>query len=209
MRRHPGARAGRPLLAAALLSLLAACAAEGPPRNMVVLLPDADGKVGAVTVSNQKGARTLDQANVAADLAGAERGDLHKLEQGAIKAIFGRALDAEPPAPLRFELYFEFGSDRLTTASQNDIPRIFEAMQERRGTAPEILVIGHTDRVGTPDANFKLGLERAQLVRRILVESGGDPKLMEATSYGENAPLVPTADGAAEPRNRRVEVSIR
>jgi outer membrane protein OmpA-like peptidoglycan-associated protein len=57
--------------------------------------------------------------------------------------------------------------------------------------------------------NYKLGLDRAQEIRDLLVSQGIDPKVIEVTSHGEDNPLVKTEDDVPEPKNRRVEIVIR
>jgi peptidoglycan-associated lipoprotein len=74
---------------------------------------------------------------------------------------------------------------------------------------PEVLVVGHTDTMGTPRANIDLGLVRANSVRTILVQVGLDPATVETRSHGESDLLVKTPDETPEPRNRRVEISVR
>ncbi|MFW6242332.1 MAG: OmpA family protein, partial [Thermodesulfobacteriota bacterium] len=68
---------------------------------------------------------------------------------------------------------------------------------------------GHSDRQGSEEMNWKLSLERARTVNRILVERGVPETLIETTSHGEGNPRIPTADEVSEPRNRRVEVTVR
>ena len=70
-------------------------------------------------------------------------------------------------------------------------------------------MIGHADRVGTDKANDALGLKRAERVRKILIQRGVPAERIVAASRGEREPLVQTADGVTEPRNRRVEISVR
>jgi outer membrane protein OmpA-like peptidoglycan-associated protein len=72
-----------------------------------------------------------------------------------------------------------------------------------------VLVIGHTDTVGTRASNIVLGMRRAELLRKLLVEAGLDSSLIEIASHGEADLLVPTGDEVAEPRNRRVEITVR
>ena len=75
--------------------------------------------------------------------------------------------------------------------------------------ASEVMVIGHTDRVGNAELNDKLSLTRAQLIRNLLIESGVAEDKLEAIGRGERDPLVPTADDVDEPKNRRVEINVR
>jgi OOP family OmpA-OmpF porin len=74
---------------------------------------------------------------------------------------------------------------------------------------PEVEVIGHTDTIGSKVNNVALGLRRAELIRRLLIDIGLGESLMKVTSHGEADLLVRTADGVAEPRNRRVEITVR
>jgi outer membrane protein OmpA-like peptidoglycan-associated protein len=47
------------------------------------------------------------------------------------------------------------------------------------------------------------------MVLKLLVAAGLDPSLVDVTSHGEADPLVPTPDERLEPRNRRVEITVR
>jgi outer membrane protein OmpA-like peptidoglycan-associated protein len=87
------------------------------------------------------------------------------------------------------------------------VPDILSLVRER--SIPEVLVVGHTDTMGAPKANIELGLNRATMVRTLLVQAGLDPSTVEITSHGETDLLVKTSDEIPEPRNRRVEISVR
>jgi outer membrane protein OmpA-like peptidoglycan-associated protein len=80
---------------------------------------------------------------------------------------------------------------------------------ENRGVYVEIQ--GHTDSVGSEEYNYKLGLERAEAVRRFLSIEGGIPlHRMEVISYGESAPAVESNGSSREARaqNRRVVLVV-
>jgi outer membrane protein OmpA-like peptidoglycan-associated protein len=74
---------------------------------------------------------------------------------------------------------------------------------------PDIVVIGHTDAVGSDDYNDQLALKRAQAVRTMLSTRGLPEQDIVAIGRGKRELLVPTPDGVAEPRNRRVEIVVR
>ncbi len=74
---------------------------------------------------------------------------------------------------------------------------------------PEVIIIGHTDRVGSVAQNDALSLQRAERVRQVLLGLGIPADRVTAVGRGEREPLVPTEDQVAEPRNRRVEVTVR
>jgi len=79
-----------------------------------------------------------------------------------------------------------------------------------RDRAPvDISVVGHTDTVGKDDYNSVLSLKRARAVASILRGKGVDPSVLDITSHGKRNPLVPTGDQVPEPRNRRVEITVR
>ncbi len=70
-------------------------------------------------------------------------------------------------------------------------------------------MIGHTDRVGTLEANDALSLRRAEAVRALIIERGFEAARVRAVGRGERQPLVATDDEVDEPRNRRVEIVVR
>jgi outer membrane protein OmpA-like peptidoglycan-associated protein len=52
-------------------------------------------------------------------------------------------------------------------------------------------------------------MRRALAVRELLMQLGVAPAAIEVSGRGEREPLVPTPDGVAEERNRRVEMNLR
>jgi len=181
---------------------------ERPGQAQTVLLPDSESKiVGRATVSNASGSATLEAARESTVVsAGAPPAPITVLSESEVDRLFGDALNALPPAPRRFTLYFRFESDALTEESRALVPEILKAVRER--PVPDLIIVGHTDTTGTAAANFELGRTRALMVRSILVEAGVNA-VMDITSHGESDLQVPTADGTLEPRNRRVEISVR
>ena len=179
-----------------------------PAPALVVLLPDVDGKVGKVRVSNEFGAADLsaERQSVSAD-ANRRPGTVTTLAVRDVERLFGGALDALPQAPQYFTLYFQFESDQLTEQSRALLPKILQAVKER--AIPEVTVVGHTDTTGPAQKNIALGLKRAEMVRGILVKAGLPAGLIEVTSHGEADLLMRTPDGTADAHNRRVEISVR
>ena len=124
-----------------------------------------------------------------------------------VQAIAGPALAALPKPPLRFILYFEHDSADLTPESKAILKKVLGMIRDR---APvDISVVGHTDTVGLKGYNYALSMKRAKAVACILVGKGIDPSVLVITSHGKDNPLVPTGDQVPEPRNRRVEITVR
>lgn len=71
-----------------------------------------------------------------------------------------------------------------------------------------ITLTGHTDRVGSRERNLVLSTERAIAVTAALAELGIDPEHMDFSAEGEDNPALPTLDGVARERNRRVDISV-
>lgn len=181
---------------------------EAPRQDLIVLLPDANGSVGRVTVSTAGGTVELAGARASTQVsAGVAPGRVRTLSEGDVRDLFGDALAALPPAPQHFTLFFEFDSEELTPESRKLIGDVLQLV--KGAPAADVIVLGHTDRTGTPTRNFDLGLRRANKVRAMLVQAGVRRSRIDVTSFGEREPLVKTADGVFEPRNRRVEVTVR
>ena len=209
------ASSSRRLLAAAVSLVCAAvagCAAAPPlasqPKTTVILMPDADGKVGSVSVSTDAGSQTIDEAfeQSTVDAATTLPSAVAPLGRDAVEAAHPDLLKAMPSKPAVFVLNFLLDKTVLTDESNAMLAAVIEAARERKPT--EITVFGHADASGTPERNLKLSAERARHVADLLMKS--DPALdrIEVQFFGDTAPLVPTAAGVREPRNRRAEVMI-
>ena len=128
--------------------------------------------------------------------------------QQATGQQYARLLNALPAAPVAFTVFFASDSDSaLTPDSINVLNRLKAALAGR--AAPEITLVGHTDRLGSTDYNDALSLRRAHHVRGVLLQAGFSPTGMDVAGRGEREPLVQTADDVAEERNRRVEINLR
>jgi outer membrane protein OmpA-like peptidoglycan-associated protein len=193
-------------LLALSLPLAAACAR--PVRNeLVVLLPSRDGAPAAVEVTHGRAQAGLDQPYDATRLRADGRLEKGRSSEGEVRGTFGAALDAQPLRPVSFTVYFLEGKDELTPASLSVVGQIFAELARR--PAPEVFVIGHTDALGSHASNDALSIQRAERMRDELVTRGLPRERIHVQARGKRELLVPTADGIAEPRNRRVEISVR
>jgi outer membrane protein OmpA-like peptidoglycan-associated protein len=206
----------RALVLLALVMATAGCAAKpavvvvktAARDEMVVLLPSRGGGAGALTVTHETQQRVLDSAYATTRLR-----EVGKLEEGSrqtaeqVRQTFGGTLDALPPRPVTFIVYFLDASDDFTAESKQEIPKILKEIAGH--PSPEIVVVGHTDRVGTLAYNDALSLRRAERVRAQLGRIGVPDAQISVAGRGEREPLVPTDDEVAEPRNRRVEITVR
>jgi len=177
-------------------------------ESQVILLSDADGKVGAVEVVSAGGRMLLDEVGQMTKVSGSSAPSAPQvLDLATIEKEFSPVLSVEPPQPAKFLLYFEQGSIRLTTVSEELLPQVYREIEKRNSAA--IGIYGHSDRTGSDEYNLELSTRRAMAVRKLLADEGIDLKNLDVNSHGEGNPLIPTSDGVAEPRNRRVEVIVR
>jgi OOP family OmpA-OmpF porin len=94
-----------------------------------------------------------------------------------------------------------------TPESRALLPRILAEVTAL--PASEVVVIGHADRVGGLEANDQLSLQRAGVVRDLLVGVGVARETITVIGRGKREPAIVTADNIPEPRNRRVELKLR
>ena len=187
----------------ATLALLAACAT--PPAT-VVLLPGKDGKTGAVVVKDGASETVLNSPYASARSSG-NRTERRTTSEQEVRKEFGTILASLPPRPTKYTLYFELGSDKFTDATKKDVRQILTEMAQR--PAAEVVVIGHTDRVGGQARNDQLSLQRANRVKSLLIPLGIPADRIVTAGRGEREPIVQTADNVDEPKNRRVEINVR
>ncbi|MFZ4535110.1 OmpA family protein [Propionivibrio sp.] len=196
-----------PLVIPVVAALAILLSQMSPPPDRVILLPDADGKVGQVVVHSSASTQVLDKAYAASEIDAKGNIAARNEDPASVHARYGALLDARPPRPVSFTVNFVSGSaQELTPESKPVFEQLKTTIASR--PAPEISVIGHTDRVGNLEANDALSLKRAEAVRSLLQEAGIQA-VMEVAGRGEREPLVATADEVEEAANRRVEINLR
>ena len=193
---------------ALLLTGLAAlvCAGCAAPPTQVILLPQPGG-AGAVEVSTTVGSQRIDRGYAEATVQASGAITAQQLDAAQVNTRYAPLLAVQPAPAQDFTLYFDTGGVVLTPQSEAALKTVLALARERPGG--EIVVIGHTDRVGSVQSNDALSLQRARAVRETIIADGFDPNRITAAGRGERDPAVPTDDEVAEPRNRRTEVIVR
>jgi outer membrane protein OmpA-like peptidoglycan-associated protein len=198
------------LLVSGLVSACALRSGSGqrPGRAVVVLLPDPeDSHVGRIVVLNPQGSKELTSARASTRVTLTQAPRIRTLSESDVNRLFGEILRTLPPPPRHFTLPFRFDSEELTEEGKRLVPDVLQAVKSY--PVPEVVVIGHTDTTGTPQANAELGMRRANAVRTLLAQAGLNESAIDVRSHGEAELLVPTADSVFEPKNRRVEITVR
>jgi peptidoglycan-associated lipoprotein len=166
-------------------------------------------RIGSVDQKAEAAGRSATEARAAADAAaGAAKevdsrlgGRINGVEAASRKLVFEVTLSED-------QGNFKFGKAELPDAAK---ARIDEVIKQVKADPKNIFfeVEGHTDNVGTPQVNERIGMERAEAVKRYLYEQHQIPlHKINVISYGEEKPVAPntTRDGRAQ--NRRVVMKI-
>jgi outer membrane protein OmpA-like peptidoglycan-associated protein len=187
---------------AGLCVVVGGCASGGT----VVLLPEKDGRPTAVSVKQGDKEVILDQPYAAARTT--QLGPrAYVASPQDVNTQFSPALAAQPARAVSFTLYFVEGKDEFTDQSKQVVYGILTEIAKR--PVPDVLVVGHTDTVGSDQANDLLGQQRAEIVRVALIRLGIAPDDIRALSRGKRSLAVQTPNGVSEPLNRRVEIIVR
>ena len=141
--------------------------AESSKGDLFVLLPEPSGKAGSIRVANAGGSQILDQPGDTTRVEDFNKPPMapRPLDEKGVASIFGDALSAQPDLSLRFvsiTLWFENDSTKLMYVSKETLSEILRTIEIRK--PKEILIVGHTDRVGTDSYNLKLSSRRANFV---------------------------------------------
>lgn len=103
---------------------------------------------------------------------------------------------------------FKFGAAELPDEAKAQIDDLVgKVMADPQGAYFEIE--GHTDNTGPEEINYKLGLDRAEAVKRYLYEQHHIPlHRMNVISYGEDKPMSPNNTREGRAQNRRVVIKV-
>ena len=100
-------------------------------------------------------------------------------------------------------IYFDFDQFNLSEVSKDKIKKF---LNNYGSTINEYLVVGHTDTKGTNKYNLSLSIERAEVVKEILIDYGINRSSIKIMGKGEESLAVDTPDDIKQPANRRVEI---
>lgn len=174
---------------------------------MVVLLPQDSKPTGEIEVITDKHTSNINQPWQVVNVSKNGKVKQESIAQDEVDKIFGPALSALPLAPSRLTFYFETGSAELSTDSLDQLETLFDLIKKRQ--VAEIQITGHTDTFGSSESNDELSANRAILMRDILLNKGLKVSSIVIAGRGERELFIETEDNVKEPRNRRVEITIR
>ena len=164
-----------------------------------------EGRIGEVDAKANAAGQRADAANQRADAAYSAADKVNTradaIEKKANRLVYEVVLSEDQGG-------FKFGQTKMPDDMQAKIDELV-AQLKANPNGGYIEIEGHTDNVGTKDINYKLGLERAEAVKRYLYENQQVPlHKMNVISYGEEKPIAPNKTKAGRAQNRRVVIKV-
>lgn len=103
-------------------------------------------------------------------------------------------------------LLFDFNSSTLRPEARENLRNLAASLAKNPGE--DVLIVGHTDSVGTDSYNLDLSRRRAEAAASYIATVGVDRSRISTRGMGENDPVTTNDTDAGRQQNRRVEVAI-
>ena len=103
-------------------------------------------------------------------------------------------------------LMFDFDSSDLRSSARSELAKLADNLQEYPNT--DLVIVGHTDSVGSDDYNMDLSQRRANSARSYLLAEGVSPDRVTTVGKGEGEPIASNDTDYGRQQNRRVEIAI-
>jgi len=155
----------------------------------------------AASAADQKASQAGTRADAAYTAAEAVNTRAEAIEKASKRLVYEVVLSEDKGN-------FKFGKSSMPDEAKAEIDQLVQKLKAEPNGA-YIEIEGHTDSAGDPKTNYRLGLDRAENVKRYLYEQHQVPlHRINVISYGEDKPIAPnkTRDGRAQ--NRRVVIKV-
>jgi peptidoglycan-associated lipoprotein len=164
-----------------------------------------EGKIGEVDQKAQAADQHAQAANQRADEAYTAADKVNTradaIEKASKRLVYEVVLSEDQGG-------FKFGQSKLPEDVQAKLDELVAQLKANPNGA-YLEIEGHTDNVGPKDVNYKIGLDRADAVKRYLYENQQIPlHKMNVISYGEDKPIAPNKTKAGRAQNRRVVIKV-
>ena len=164
-----------------------------------------EGRIGEVDQKAQAAGQRADVAGKRADEARAAAAAVNSradaIERAAKRLVYEVTLSEDKGG-------FKFGKAVMPDQAKADLDQLVQKLKAEPNGA-YIEIEGHTDNAGPAQINYKLGLERAEAVKRYLYEQHQVPlHKISVISYGEEKPIAPNKTRAGRAQNRRVVIKV-
>lgn len=199
-------------VAACATAMLSGCASMNNTQRGAAVGAGAGGAIGAV-IGNNTGS-TARGAIIGAVLGGAAGAVIgHQMDRQAddLKGDLGNDATVERvgegiAVTFASGILYPFNSADVLPAGRENLRQLAQSLQRYPGT--EVLIVGHTDNVGSDAYNMTLSQRRADSARSYLISMGVPGERIRTSGRGESEPVASNESEAGRQQNRRVEVAI-
>ena len=199
-------------VAACATAMMSGCASMNNTQRGAAVGAGAGGAIGAV-IGNNTGS-TARGAIIGAVLGGAAGAVIgHQMDRQAddLKGDLGNNASVERvgegiAVTFASGILFPFNSADVLPAGRENLRQLAQSLQRYPGT--EVLIVGHTDNVGSDAYNMELSQRRADSARSFLMQMGIPGERIRTSGRGEMEPVASNESEAGRQQNRRVEVAI-
>ena len=191
--------------------VLSGCASMSQKQRGAVIGATAGAAAGAV-IGNQTGS-TVRGAIIGAVVGGAAGAVIgHQMDQqakelqqnipGATITRVGEGIAVSFPSGI----LFPFNSTEILPDGKTNLQQLASSLDKYPNS--DILIVGHTDSVGTDAYNMDLSQRRAQAASAYLQSLGVPASRLQTAGRGESEPIATNDTDEGRQRNRRVEIAI-
>jgi peptidoglycan-associated lipoprotein len=162
-------------------------------------------RIGQVDQKAEAAGKSASDARTAADAAASRANEVNSrvdtVEAANRRLVYEVTLSED-------QGNFKFGKTDLPDEAKARIDEVINQLKaDPKGVFIEIE--GHTDNVGAVELNHRLGMERAESVKRYIYESHQVPlHKINVISYGEEKPVSPNKTREGRAQNRRVVIRV-
>jgi len=103
-------------------------------------------------------------------------------------------------------ILFPFNQTTILPAGQGNLQQLAQSLQRYPETT--VLIVGHTDNVGSDAYNQQLSVNRAISAQNYLASRGIDRSRIRVEGRGETEPVASNETASGQAQNRRVEIAI-
>jgi outer membrane protein OmpA-like peptidoglycan-associated protein len=199
------------LVTAGSESILTGCQSLSNKERGAIIGAGAGAAVGGV-IGNQTGS-TARGAIIGAVVGGVAGGIIgHQMDQqakeikqqipGAVVERVGEGIQVTFDSGL----LFDYDSDRIKPAAAENLRNLARSLNNYPNT--DLVIVGHTDNVGSDDYNADLSQRRSRAAANYLASLGVNASRLKTYGRGESEPVAENTSDAGRQQNRRVEVAI-
>lgn len=192
-------------------SVLTGCQSLSNKERGAIIGAGAGAAVGGV-IGNQTGS-TARGAIIGAVVGGVAGGIIgHQMDQqakeikqqipGAVVERVGEGIQVTFDSGL----LFDYDSDRIKPAAAENLRNLAQSLNNYPNT--DLVIVGHTDNVGSDSYNADLSQRRSRAAANYLASLGVNSSRLKTYGRGENEPVAENTSDAGRQQNRRVEVAI-